>query len=69
MPLSLIPLIGHHVRLEPISTEYRDGLIGAATDGRLWELKVTTVPTPEEIDSWIDSCPMDAIETLRSTAS
>ena len=55
MPQSLLPLNGRYVRLEPISTEYRDGLIGAVTDGRLWELKVTTVPTPDEIDSWIDS--------------
>ncbi len=56
MPLTPVPLAGHHVRLEPISSVHRDGLLHAASDGRLWELKVTTVPSPDQIDSWIDSC-------------
>lgn len=55
MPLMPHPLEGHHVRLEPVSATHREGLRNATADGRLWELKVTTVPSPAEIDAWIDA--------------
>ena len=41
-----VKLEGNGVRLEPLSTEHRDGLAAAAGDGRLWELWYTSVPSP-----------------------
>jgi len=48
-----IVLEGHGVRLEPLRHEHRDGLAAAAADGRLWELWVTFVPQPEDVESYI----------------
>ena len=41
------------MRLEPLTTAHRDGLTTAATDGRLWELWFTSVPTPDETTRYI----------------
>ena len=46
-------LEGHGVRLEPLTAEHTDGLVAAATDGRLWELWYTSVPTPDEAKQYI----------------
>ena len=46
-------LEGHGVRLEPLSPAHRDGLIAAASDGRLWELWYTFVPGPDQADEYI----------------
>ena len=46
-------LEGRGVRLEPLGLEHREGLAAAAADGDLWELWFTTVPRPEETDSYI----------------
>ena len=48
-----IELEGHGVRLEPLALHHRDGLAAAAADGKLWELWFTSVPRPEETDSYI----------------
>jgi N-acetyltransferase len=50
-----ITLEAHGIRLEPIAPEHRDGLAAAASDGRLWELWFTTVPSPQEVDTYIDT--------------
>ena len=42
-----VTLEGNGVRLEPMSSDHRDGLAAAAADGRLWELWYTAVPSPE----------------------
>ena len=39
-------LEGHGVRLEPLGPDHHDGLVAAATDGKLWELWFTSVPDP-----------------------
>ena len=39
-------LAGDHVVLEPLSLDHADDLGRAASDGRLWELWCTSVPTP-----------------------
>lgn len=52
--LSPIVLEGHGVRLEPLTQDHADGLANAASDGRLWELWYTSVPTPDKASSYID---------------
>jgi RimJ/RimL family protein N-acetyltransferase len=46
-------LDGGRVSLIPMQPDQRDALLSAAADGRLWELKVTTVPGPDTIDDYI----------------
>ena len=46
-------LEGHGVRLEPLAREHHDGLVAAASDGRLWELWYTSVPEPEQAHAYI----------------
>lgn len=46
-------LEGHGVRLEPLGPEHHDGLVAAATDGKLWELWFTSVPAPGETADYI----------------
>lgn len=41
------------VRLEPMRHDHADGLAGAATEGKLWELWFTSVPRPEETAGYI----------------
>ncbi len=49
------PLIleGNKVKLIPLSNEYREELIEAATDGQLWNLWFTSVPSEDTIDRYI----------------
>lgn len=46
-------LEGDGVRLEPLTMEHVPALAHAAKDGRLWELWFTTVPTPDEAESYV----------------
>lgn len=55
MGLTPTRLEGRHVRLEPLSQDHCDGLSAATRDGNLWELKVTTVPTPDAMSAWIST--------------
>jgi N-acetyltransferase len=41
------------VRLEPLTPGHRDALVAAATDGELWNLWYTSVPRPEETETYI----------------
>jgi N-acetyltransferase len=50
-----VTLEGHGVRLEPLNTAHRDGLIAAASDGKLWELWFTSVPTAAETAGYIET--------------
>lgn len=40
-------LEGRGIRLEPLAEAHHDGLVAAASDGRLWELWYTAVAAPE----------------------
>jgi N-acetyltransferase len=42
-----VVLEGEGLRLEPLSLAHHEELVSAASDGRLWELWFTSVPTPE----------------------
>ncbi|MDB5906013.1 MAG: family acetyltransferase [Massilia sp.] len=43
------------VRLEPLSAAHADGLRAAAADGQIWNLRVTWVPGPRQVDEYIAS--------------
>ncbi|MCD2511304.1 GNAT family N-acetyltransferase [Comamonas endophytica] len=46
-------LQGHGVRLEPLTLEHVPGLRAAAADGELWNLRVTSVPRPEDTQAYV----------------
>lgn len=50
-----VVLEGHGVRLEPLAREHHDALIGAASDGALWELWYTSVPEPERTHAYVSA--------------
>jgi RimJ/RimL family protein N-acetyltransferase len=41
------------VRLEPLGPGHAGGLRAAASDGQLWQLRVTSVPEPEQVEAYI----------------
>jgi RimJ/RimL family protein N-acetyltransferase len=41
------------VRLVPLALEHEEGLRGAAADGELWKLRITSVPAPEQTRDYI----------------
>ncbi len=43
------------LRLEPLALHHEAGLRRAAEDGRLWELRVTSVPEPHDTRGYIDT--------------
>lgn len=43
-----------HVRLEPLRREHETALSHAAADGGLWQLWYASVPTPENMPSYLD---------------
>ena len=54
MRFEKVTLEGKFVKLEPLSASHRDGLCQAIYDGELWNLYVTLVPHPKDIDSFLD---------------
>src|SRR5262245_33527248 len=53
--LSPVTLERGGVRLEPLSRAHEECLVRAASDGRLWELRFTTVPEPENARAYIET--------------
>jgi len=53
-PRSIV-LEGDGIRLEPLTVEHSDGLAAAAADGKLWELWFTSVPKPDETQTYIST--------------
>lgn len=49
-----VTLSAHGVTLLPLSLEHESGLKAAAADGKLWELRVTSVPEPENTRRYIE---------------
>ena len=49
-----VTLSAHGVTLVPLSLAHESGLQAAAADGRLWELRVTSVPEPEHTRRYIE---------------
>jgi len=50
-----VTLSGRGVRLEPLTLAHADGLRQAAADGALWNLRITSVPEPDQTEAWIAS--------------
>jgi RimJ/RimL family protein N-acetyltransferase len=50
-----VTLEGHGVRLEPLGLEHLGDLQSAVSDGRLFELWYTIVPTPEEMETYVSN--------------
>lgn len=46
-------LVGKTVELLPLQQEHASGLLNAAADGQLWNMKVTVIPGPETVDTYI----------------
>jgi len=42
------------VRLEPLGLHHLDGLRRAAADGELWNLRITSVPDPDDTQGYIE---------------
>ncbi|UII77324.1 GNAT family N-acetyltransferase [Flagellimonas sp. HMM57] len=49
-----IELEGNLVKLIPMQQTHREGLLEAATDGNLWELWYTSVPSSTTVDAYMD---------------
>ncbi|MBO0331190.1 GNAT family N-acetyltransferase [[Muricauda] lutisoli] len=49
-----IQLEGELVKLVPLQKSQKVDLVFAASDGKLWELWYTSVPSPKTIDSYLD---------------
>ena len=54
MTLDPVVLTGDLVVLEPLAPGHHDELVAAVSDGRLWELWYTSVPSPEGMRGEID---------------
>ncbi|MBR7801287.1 GNAT family N-acetyltransferase [Undibacterium fentianense] len=54
MPSHYITLVGQHALLLPLEHDHLEDLSKAASDGLLWELFFTTVPSPNTIASWFE---------------
>lgn len=52
-PGSLPTLTGRVIELRPLCAQDAANLVAAASDGELWNLKVTVVPGPETVEAWI----------------
>jgi RimJ/RimL family protein N-acetyltransferase len=53
--LESVTLESPEVRLEPLSLEHHDGLVAAASDGKLWDLWFTGVPKPAQTRTYIEA--------------
>ncbi|MFP8833023.1 GNAT family N-acetyltransferase [Hydrogenophaga sp. XSHU_21] len=54
MFVSAVVLSDRGVRLEPLSLDHEHGLRAAAADGELWNLRVTSVPAPDQTRQYIE---------------
>jgi N-acetyltransferase len=54
-PARLTALSVRGVRLEPLGMQHLEGVIAAANDGALWNLRYTSVPTPQDASAYIQA--------------
>jgi RimJ/RimL family protein N-acetyltransferase len=53
MTFEPVVLEGKHVRLESLGEQHKEGVCRAISDGELWNLFVTIVPHPDDIDQFL----------------
>ena len=53
-PVLPVTLTDGRVRLEPLGRQHLDGLLAAAADGELWNIRVTSVPEPADTAGYIE---------------
>ncbi|MFT4664947.1 MAG: RimJ/RimL family protein N-acetyltransferase [Patescibacteria group bacterium] len=53
--LNKTTLNGKKAKLIPLEKSHREGLLAAASDGKLWELWYTSVPSEDSIDQYIET--------------
>ena len=53
-PVLPVTLTDGRVRLEPLGRQHLDGLLAAAADGELWNIRVTSVPEPDDTAGYIE---------------
>lgn len=53
--LSPVTLTGQRVELRPLSMAHHDDLAAAVSEGELWRITVTSLPTPEKVAGYIDT--------------
>jgi N-acetyltransferase len=53
-PVAPVTLADERVRLEPLGLQHIDGLMRAAADGELWNIRVTSVPEPDDTRGYIE---------------
>ncbi len=46
-------LSGELVVLQPLQQQHAQALVAAASDGRLWEMKLTVIPGPDTVHQYI----------------
>ena len=49
-----VTLSGRGITLVPLALEHEDGLRAAAADGELWNIRVTSVPEPQQTRQYIE---------------
>lgn len=55
-PWRVLPVLeGDHVILRPMVRADGQAIVAAASDGKLWELFYTAVPSPETIEAYLDN--------------
>ena len=47
-------LVGQTIELRPLEQQHAQEVLGAAADGQLWNMKVTVVPGPQTIDTYLE---------------
>ena len=50
-----VTLSSRGVRLEPLALAHEGGLRAAAADGALWQLRITSVPEPDQTRAYIEA--------------
>ena len=54
LPVLPVTLRDERVLLEPLGLQHEDGLKRAAADGELWNIRVTSVPDPDDTRGYIE---------------
>ena len=49
-----VTLTDGRIRLQPMTLDHVEALKAAAADGELWRLRVTSVPTPEDTQGYVE---------------